>query len=172
MTSVLLANLETIQDEIKYKITQYELLIDIFGLTKDNKVQYDETKNEFYKSYLQSAEPSPFSDAITFFEYVDYKTIDELKTELNETNKRIEQLKSAKSPSDEQYAIVNLVGKNTNIIVDAVAGSGKTTTVLFIASKFADKKILQITYNSELKIEVRKKVQEMEIKNLEIHSYR
>lgn len=171
MTSVLLANLETIQEELKYKIIQYELVIDIFGLTKDNKVQYDETKDEFFKTYLKSGDPSPFSDAITFFDYVDYKTIDELKTELSETNEKIAKLRSIKSPSDEQYAIVNLVGKNTNIIVDAVAGSGKTTTVLFIASKFADKKILQITYNSELKIEVRKKVQEMEIKNLEIHSY-
>lgn len=74
-------------------------------------------------------------------------------------------------PSDEQKNIIKAVSKNKNIIVDAVAGSGKTTTVLFCALKNKDKKIIQITYNSQLKIEVRKKVEQMNINNIEIHTY-
>ena len=44
-------------------------------------------------------------------------------------------------PSNEQLIIIKQI-KDTNILVDAVAGSGKTTTVLHIARTYNEKKIL------------------------------
>ena len=41
--------------------------------------------------------------------------------------------------SDEQKNILHLI-KDYNLIIDAVAGSGKTTTILHIASNSKDKK--------------------------------
>ena len=75
------------------------------------------------------------------------------------------------TPSDEQNVILELFGKGSNITADCVAGSGKTTTVLLLALKFPEKKFIQITYNSQLKLEVRAKIKAQGIKNLEIHTY-
>lgn len=74
-------------------------------------------------------------------------------------------------PSDEQLEIINTVASGTNVIVDAVAGSGKTSTVLFLAELCHDKKILQITYNSQLKSEVREKAIVRGLHGLEVHTY-
>jgi len=74
------------------------------------------------------------------------------------------------SPSHEQLDIINNIS-NYNLIIDAIAGSGKTTTNLQIAQYYSDKKILLLTYNSRLKSEGRIKVLNYNIKNLEIHSY-
>ena len=71
-------------------------------------------------------------------------------------------------PSSEQLLIIN--SKN-NTIVDAVAGSGKTTTAILIASSNKNKNIFQITYNSMLKIEVREKLNKYKIDNMKIHTY-
>ena len=70
-----------------------------------------------------------------------------------------------------QNEIINSIRDNKNVIADCVAGSGKTTTVLFLAHYFPDKNIIQITYNAELKMEVRKKVKTNKLNNLEIHTY-
>lgn len=75
------------------------------------------------------------------------------------------------SPSEEQEAIITDIGNDLNILGDCVAGSGKTTTVLFAATKFPKRRFLQITYNSQLKLEVREKVKKQYVKNLEIHTY-
>ena len=74
-------------------------------------------------------------------------------------------------PSKEQQEVIDVVKKGKNVIVDAVAGSGKTTTVLFIAQELPTLKIIQITYNSQLKLEVRQKTERLGIKNLTIHTY-
>ena len=71
--------------------------------------------------------------------------------------------------SNEQIDIINTIKQNTNVICDAVAGSGKTTTVLELAIALPEKLILQITYNSILRHEVKDKAKN--IKNLKIHSY-
>lgn len=73
--------------------------------------------------------------------------------------------------SAEQKTILDLFGKGANISADCVAGSGKTTTVLLLAKAFPTKQFIQITYNSQLKMEVRAKVEALDIKNLEIHTY-
>ena len=72
------------------------------------------------------------------------------------------------TPSNEQLSIIN---SNTHTIVDAVAGSGKTTTAVLIASENKNKNIFQITYNSMLKIEVREKLNKYKINNMKIHTY-
>lgn len=73
--------------------------------------------------------------------------------------------------SNEQYNIIQQLKNNNNVIVDSVAGCGKTTSNLHIAKEFNDKNILLLTYNAKLKIETREKIKELNIYNLETHSY-
>jgi superfamily I DNA/RNA helicase len=67
----------------------------------------------------------------------------------------------------------NILNKLTvsNLIVDSVAGSGKTTSILHIAKKFITSKILCLTYNAKLKIETREKIRDLNLTNIEAHSY-
>lgn len=73
-------------------------------------------------------------------------------------------------PSDEQQAIIDSLEEN-NVIANCCAGSGKTTSILYIASHFTEKNILLLTYNAKLKLETREKVQLLGLTNVEIHSY-
>jgi len=73
--------------------------------------------------------------------------------------------------SQEQQHILALVLQNKNITVDAVAGTGKTTLILAVAEKIPTKKILQITYNSSLRLEVKDKVLQQELTNIKVHTY-
>lgn len=72
--------------------------------------------------------------------------------------------------SDEQNHAVSFL-KNKNIFINAVAGSGKTTTSINISQKFNKKSILLLTYNAKLKIETRKKINDFGLENLEVHSF-
>lgn len=72
--------------------------------------------------------------------------------------------------SDEQLKVIESI-TNYNVLVDSVAGSGKTTTNLYLAKKYPKLKFLLLTYNAKLKIETRQKVKILEIDNMEIHSY-
>jgi hypothetical protein len=74
-------------------------------------------------------------------------------------------------PSEEQQIIIDYMIQGKNVIVDACAGSGKSTTILSIAKQMPNKKILQITYNSALRKEIRDKVLEYDLKNITIHTY-
>ena len=73
--------------------------------------------------------------------------------------------------SKEQLSIVEAIKNDKNVIVDAVAGSGKTTTISFIAQDNLKKKILILTYNTKLKIETRQKFEKLKLENCEIHTY-
>jgi hypothetical protein len=79
------------------------------------------------------------------------------------------------TPSDEQMSVIQAIKDGYNVQVDAVAGSGKTTTVLSLADQNSDKIIIQLTYNSELKEEVvQKKLkynETMYLDNLSIYTY-
>jgi hypothetical protein len=77
---------------------------------------------------------------------------------------------AAAAPSGEQEAIIECVNKGKSCVGDAVAGSGKTTTVLWLA-KSTDKRIMQITYNKLLKEEVRASVKREQLKNISIDNY-
>jgi len=72
--------------------------------------------------------------------------------------------------SAEQMEIINNL-KNYNVLVDAIAGSGKTTTILHIAKKYKKCKILLLTYNSKLKIETKERCIAEKIKNVDVHTY-
>ena len=60
---------------------------------------------------------------------------------------------------------------NNNVVIDSVAGSGKTTCNLHIAKKFTESNILLLTYNSRLKLETREKIKLLKLTNIEAHSY-
>jgi hypothetical protein len=77
---------------------------------------------------------------------------------------------SLPKPSDEQHAIIQSL-INGNVVVNAVAGSGKTTAALHVALAFPSKNILLLTYNRKLKEETRSKIADIHIKNLEAHSF-
>ena len=72
--------------------------------------------------------------------------------------------------SIEQLEIINNIRTN-NVIVDAVAGSGKTTTILHIANTLMNMNILLLTYNKKLRLETNNKKKLLNVKNLEIHTY-
>lgn len=73
--------------------------------------------------------------------------------------------------STEQQAIVQAVSEGKNVIVDSVAGSGKTTTILHIAQSNPQKRTLVLTYNSKLKQETRSKAADLGLTHVEVHSY-
>ena len=73
--------------------------------------------------------------------------------------------------SIEQNNIIQHLSLNNNVVVDSVAGSGKTTCNLHIAKHFNDMNILLLTYNSKLKLETREKAKNLGICNIEVHSY-
>lgn len=73
--------------------------------------------------------------------------------------------------SFEQNNIIEELKCNKNIIVDSVAGCGKTTTNMYIAQSMPQLNILLLTYNKRLKMETREKVKQLGITNLETHTY-
>ena len=73
-------------------------------------------------------------------------------------------------PSDEQMEVIKAIGV-TNVVVNSVAGSGKTTTGLQIALKHPSCNVLLLTYNASLKAETRLKIQKFGINNMEAHSF-
>ena len=72
--------------------------------------------------------------------------------------------------STEQNNVIDLCSKNQNVIVDAVAGSGKTTTLLGIATE-SNNLMLAVLYNKSLKDETRQKAATMGLGLLEVHTY-
>jgi superfamily I DNA/RNA helicase len=73
-------------------------------------------------------------------------------------------------PSQEQQRILDKL-KDSNLVVDSVAGSGKTTTNLHVATTYPELNILLLTYNAKLKLETREKASRLKLRNLEVHSY-
>lgn len=75
--------------------------------------------------------------------------------------------------SEEQINVITYA--DSNIIVDSVAGSGKTTTILHLAQTMSIANpydlILLLTYNKKLKLETRKKIELLNLRNIEAHSY-
>jgi hypothetical protein len=70
----------------------------------------------------------------------------------------------------EQSIIIKSILTN-NIIVNAVAGSGKTTTAIHIAKEYPKHNILLLTYNSRLKTETRARIKDLGIQNMIAHNY-
>ena len=71
------------------------------------------------------------------------------------------------APSDEQNEIISIYSSGFNLKVNAVAGAGKTTTLLLLANEAKIKyqvKTLILTYNRELKDEISQRIQEVGLK--------
>ena len=73
--------------------------------------------------------------------------------------------------SNEQQTILNEVKDGSNVMVDAVAGTGKTTLILSIARELSHLRILQLTYNASLRKDVKETVEENELTNINVHTY-
>ena len=73
--------------------------------------------------------------------------------------------------SEEQAVVLKHIKAGENAIVNAVAGSGKSTTVLSIAKSMKSSKIIQFTYNSMLRFEIKEKTETLSISNLDVHTY-
>jgi len=74
--------------------------------------------------------------------------------------------------SEEQQHAINQVLEGHNVVIDAVAGSGKSTTVLSLARQVSEKtRILQLAYNAILRKEVKAKLKERDIKNVKVHTF-
>src|SRR6478609_4146152 len=73
--------------------------------------------------------------------------------------------------SDEQSAIINAsASENCNIVVDAVAGSGKTTCICGICHVNADKRLLVLTYNKHLCQETSERFKKFKFTNADIYT--
>lgn len=72
--------------------------------------------------------------------------------------------------SEEQLKIIDSISSD-NVVVNSVAGSGKTTTALLIAETYIDDTILLLTYNARLKEETRAKRNAKSLDNIEVHSF-
>ena len=97
--------------------------------------------------------------------------IDQLTNESSSDQSLEQNDNSLQSFSNEQKDIIDTMGNNNDSYINAVAGSGKTSTILWIANSYPDKQILQLTYNSELKAEVRTKVDQYGLQNIRVDSY-
>ena len=75
------------------------------------------------------------------------------------------------NPSEEQQQIINHIKNGYNVVVDACAGSGKSSTILAAASQLSNKKIIQITYNSMLRHEIKEKITVLELTNISVHTF-
>lgn len=73
--------------------------------------------------------------------------------------------------SEEQQIITNYVSDGFNVCCKATAGSGKSTSIIYLALNLPDKKILHITYNSMLRKEFKENIDKHNIKNVNVHTY-
>ena len=69
--------------------------------------------------------------------------------------------------TDEQNEIIHA---NTDLKVNAVAGSGKTSTLLAYAKQHPDKRILYLVFNKSVKEEARLKIQEQGLRNTTVET--
>ena len=73
------------------------------------------------------------------------------------------------NPSEEQRNIINNIKNGVNIHVQAVAGSGKSTSVFSICKEFPSKNILLLTYNASLRLETKERARKYDLQNMEVH---
>ena len=73
--------------------------------------------------------------------------------------------------SQEQELVFDIIKKGENAIVDACAGSGKSTTILSIATLLPSQQFIQLTYNSMLCSEIRVKIDDLKLEHLKVYTY-
>jgi hypothetical protein len=67
--------------------------------------------------------------------------------------------------SAEQSSLLRAVRNGANVVMDAVPGSGKTTSALYIAMAFPEKQIMIVTYNRDLKHDTCAKIKALALDN-------
>lgn len=72
---------------------------------------------------------------------------------------------------EQQVAIDTLLHTKKNLIVDACAGSGKTTTILHLAKSAPETKFLVLVYNRRLMLETKQRVQDLALDNVTVQNY-
>ena len=75
------------------------------------------------------------------------------------------------APSQEQAEIIRLITEGQDVVANCVAGAGKTTSILFLAKRFPNKRILHLTYNNELKSDNQLKAQKWGVKNVNSYTF-
>ena len=75
------------------------------------------------------------------------------------------------SLSNEQQELVNAFESGNNVICDAVAGSGKSTTLLYLSRMYPRLTFLFLTYNRDLVNDCRRKLKSGGIVNCSVHTY-
>ena len=74
-------------------------------------------------------------------------------------------------PSEEQQEIILSITNGKNVVVDACAGSGKSTTVLSCAKALPSLNFVQITFNKMLQEEVKHSVDKLQLTNIQVFTY-
>lgn len=73
--------------------------------------------------------------------------------------------------SSEQQKVIDEIKEGRSVELNAVAGSGKTTTALSVANNLPDKSVLLLTYNSKLRMETVARTRRLNLQNLTVHTY-
>jgi hypothetical protein len=89
------------------------------------------------------------------------------ETESSSTHKRVQ----LDPMSEEQHLVYQYIKSGCNVIVDACAGSGKSTTILSIATFLPQYQFIQFTYNSTLCSEIKTKVESLGLENLSVYTF-
>ena len=73
--------------------------------------------------------------------------------------------------TEEQERVISSFGEGGNLIVNAFAGTGKTTTLLALAEAYPKTKILYLAYNRSIKEEVERKAKKRGLRNLQVKTF-
>lgn len=74
-------------------------------------------------------------------------------------------------PSDEQQTIINHALTHENLAIIAVAGAGKTTTILLLARACPERSFFVLTYNRRLSDETKHRIKSFNVTNVEMYTY-
>lgn len=80
-------------------------------------------------------------------------------------------LSNMKSISIQQSNIIQAIQTGKNISINAVFGSGKTTTILNSVYNSPHKSAILVTYNTHLKNEVQEKITSQNLTNIQVYTY-
>lgn len=79
-------------------------------------------------------------------------------------------LASLPPASEEQEVIISMM-QTSHVLVDSVAGCGKTTTIIHAAMRYPEKKFLILMYNKRLKEESRRRFAGLGLGNVEVQNF-
>ena len=75
------------------------------------------------------------------------------------------------TPSLEQQTVINDLLYGKNVVVNAVAGSGKSTCVISAALQIPQLQFMQVTYNASLRTDTLAKIGKIGVTNMVVHTY-